>query len=259
MCENWTSERTSKQTMNKASFDKVSKSFGAGPVLSEISFELKQGGRYGLVGPNGAGKSTLLRLLAGELAPTRGLVLVNGSDPGRHPESVRSRLGLLPEGAPLMVELTAEDHLRLAANLKGLSREQWSKEEERLTRSLGLQTFYRHPAGILSHGQKRRVALASALLGQPDFLILDEPTSGLDPAESHGLLKLLTSLADTTTLLISSHILGEVYHLTREVLVLTQGSLVAFAPWGELLGTKTADEDSLKLLFFQLTGSGDKS
>lgn len=244
-------------TLIKASFDKVTKNFGAYPALSEISFELKRGGRYGLVGPNGAGKSTLLRLLSGELSPNLGSVKVDDSDPGRHPETVRARMGLLPDGAPLLGDLTLAEHLRLAAILKGLSRGECKNEEERLIQSLSLGSFYHRPTSVLSQGQKRRAALASAFLGQPDFLILDEPTSGLDPQESQRLLELLDALPDTSTLLISSHHLGEVYHLTREVLVLARGNLVAFAPWEKLVKNDTADESYLRQLFLRLTCCGD--
>ncbi len=217
--------------MTRAVFEGVGKWFGDRVVFEGLSFELRRGGRYGLLGPNGAGKSTLVRLLAGVLRPDAGKVLVDGLAPWRHPDRVRSGLGLLPEGAPLMAELTVREHLRLAGRVRGLSRGESESEAERLTAALSLAAFYHRPAGVLSQGQRRRAALAAALLGGPDFLILDEPTSGLDPEEASRLLALLKTLPESATLLVSSHILAEIHELADQVLVLAHGRRAAFGPW----------------------------
>lgn len=240
--------------MTRAVFEKVAKRFGDRMVFEEVSFELKRGGRYGLLGPNGAGKSTLIRLLAGVLRPEAGRVLVDGLEPWRHPARVRCEMGLLPEGAPLVAELTVREHLRLAGRLRGLAKDFYRQEEERLTAALSLTAFLQRPAGILSQGQRRRAALASALLGGPDFLVLDEPTSGLDPEEATRLLNLLNALPSSTTLLISSHILTEIYELTEEVLVLAQGRLAAEGPWGEPESGVEPGEAVLRREYLALTG-----
>ncbi len=153
-----------------------------------------------------------------------------------------------------MGELTVREHLRLAADLRGLGRGDFSREEDRLTEALGLEPFYLRPAGVLSQGQKRRAALASALLGDPEFLILDEPTSGLDPEESTRLLALLKSRPASGTLLVSSHLLAEVREITDQVLVLTRGRLAAFGPWdgpGGLSAGRT-DEAALRREYLAL-------
>lgn len=241
--------------MTKAVFEKVAKRFGDRRVFDDISFELKPGGRYGLLGPNGAGKSTLIRLAAGNLRPDAGRVLVDGLEPWRQPARVRARMGLLPEGAPLVNELTVREHLGLAARLRGLRSDFYRQEEERLTAALGLAPFLHRPAGVLSQGQKRRAALASALLGGPEFLVLDEPTSGLDPEESARLLSLLNALPSTTTLLISSHILTEIYELTDEVLVLSGGRLAADGPWRETASGADPTESALRREYLALIGA----
>ena len=240
--------------MTKAVFEKVAKRFGDRVVFEDVSFELKRGGRYGLLGPNGSGKSTLIRLLAGVLQPDSGRVLVDGREPWRQPALARSEMGLLPEGAPLVTELTVREHLGLTAKMRGLTRDFYRQEEERLTAALGLTSFLQRPAGVLSQGQKRRAALASALLGGPDFLILDEPTAGLDPEEAARLLRLLNALPSTVTLLISSHILTEIYELTEEVLVLSQGRLAAEGPWGEPASGAEPTEAGLRREYLKLTG-----
>ena len=240
--------------MIRASFEQVSKCFGERVVFQDVSFELSRGGRYGLLGPNGAGKSTLLRLLAGVLRPDRGRVLVDGREPWRDPARTRAALGLLPENAPLIADLTVREHLRLSAALRGLDRSHWAAEEERLVSGLGLASFYLRPAGLLSQGQKRRAALASAMLGQPDFLVLDEPTGGLDPEESGRLMKLLADLPSSATVLFSSHILGEVYELTEEVLVLAHGRLAASGPWARRTAPGEVSEGALRRQYLALTG-----
>lgn len=243
--------------MVKAVFEAVGKRFGDRVVFEGISFELKRGGRYGLLGPNGSGKSTLIRLLAGSLRPDAGRVLVENREPWRYPVLVRGDMGLLPEGAPLVVELTVREHLGLAAKLRGLSPDFYRQEEERLTAALGLADFLHRRAGNLSQGQKRRAALASALLGRPDFLILDEPTSGLDPEETARLMGLLNALPASNTILISSHILTEVYELTDEIMVLARTRLVAAGPWAELTHENEPAESALRREYQALIGGSE--
>ena len=214
--------------MTAVVFENVSKSFGGRTVLDEASFSLEAGGRYGLVGPNGAGKSTLLKLIMGVLRPETGRVRVGGLSPWERP--VRSRAGFLPEGAPLIGELTVREHLILASCLRGLTPGQLSAEEDRLTAALSLGGFYRRPAAALSQGQKRRAALASALLGSPALLVLDEPASGLDPEEAGRLLALLGDLPASTTLLLSSHLLSDLRDLAGPVLTLASGRLTMGGP-----------------------------
>lgn len=238
--------------MPEAVFDQVSKRFGERAVFEGLSFELKPGGRYGLLGPNGAGKSTLLRLMAGVLRPDAGTVAVGGLDPWRNQVKVRAGLGILPEGAPLVGDLTVAEHLALAGRLRGLSEDAFKNEEARLIEALSLAAFYRRPAGVLSQGQRRRAALASALLGGPDFLLLDEPTSGLDPEETSRLLTLLSNLPAACTLLVSSHILTEIFELTDEVLILARGRRSAFGPWSEIVPETAPTEAGLRRRYMEL-------
>lgn len=240
--------------MTIASFNNVSKSFGERLIFQGLSFELRRGGRYGLLGPNGAGKSTLIRLLAGNLRPDSGQVLVEGLESWKHPAKVRAHIGLLPERAPLVGELTVADHLALAGKLKGLEPAEFQQQRDMLIASLSLGVFLNRPAAVLSQGQKRRAALAAALLGSPPLLILDEPTSGLDPEESYRLISLLKGLPSETSLLISSHILAEIYNLTYSVLVIAQGRLASFGPWGEVASGREPTEEELRREYLSLTG-----
>jgi ABC-2 type transport system ATP-binding protein len=246
--------------MIRASFSKVTKAYSGGrSIFTDLSFELKAGARCALLGPNGAGKSTLMRLLTGALKPEAGEVSVGGLAPWRHPERVRATLGFLPEGAPLWGDLTVREHLRLAGRLRGLAAGELTAETERLTTALALARFHHRPAAALSQGQKRRTALASALLGQPDFLLLDEPAGGLDPEESFRLLNLLKALPSSTTLLLSGHNLSDLYELTGEIMLLAGGRLAARGPWAEAAPPGEIDEAALFLAYrLALAGGGAK-
>jgi len=240
--------------MTIAFFDNVCKKFAERLIFDGLSFELKRGGRYGLLGPNGAGKSTLIRLLAGHLRPDGGKVLVDGLEPWKRPAEVRAHIGLLPERAPMVGELSVADHLILAGKLKGLEPVESKQQQDQLISALSLSAFLNRPAAVLSQGQKRRAALAVALLGSPPLLILDEPTSGLDPEESFRLVSLLKQLPSDSTLLISSHILAEIYNLTDSVLVIAQGRLTSFGPWGEVASGREPTEDELRREYLSLAG-----
>lgn len=243
--------------MDKAIFENVGRSFRGRAVLAGVNLKLRRGGRYALLGPNGAGKSTLLRLLSGSLRPDQGRVLVDGLLPWRESRAVLAGMGVLAENAPLLPELSPFEHLQLAASLRGLKPGEFSAECERLSAKLNLSAFWKRPAGALSLGQKRRAALAAACIGGPEFLLLDEPSAGLDPEESLRLAELLAELPTSVTLIISSHILHEVYELTDELIVLAHGRLAAAGPWAEYLGsTEKPDDQALRSLYLKLTGEG---
>ncbi len=237
----------------RALCENVSVSFAGRPVLTELSLTLARGGRYALIGPNGAGKTTLMRLLCGSLRPHSGQVTVGGLDPWRERERVLASVAVLAENAPLLPELTPHEHLKLAADLRGLSAGEFSARRDELCAKLNLADFLKRPAGALSIGQKRRAALAAAVVGSPDFFILDEPSAGLDPEETRRLYAFLEALAPTSTLLISTHILSEAARLTHEAIVLAGGRVAANGAWADLSGREKPDEADLHALYLKWT------
>ena len=209
------------------SVQEVSKQYGPKRVLEKISFEITKGEVLGLLGPNGAGKTTLLRILTGFFPPTEGKVLVDGLDLARQPKKLKRRIGYLPERLSIYPDLTVEEFLRFAAEIKGIPRGRRKAEIQTKMEICGIEPVRKRLMGHLSRGYTQRVGLAQALLGDPDVLILDEPTSSLDPKQIIEIRELIRSLGRERTLILSTHVLPEVSKVCERVLILNQGRIVA--------------------------------
>lgn len=196
---------------------------GRSELLRELSFELLAGQRVGLLGLNGAGKTTLMRALVGELPVSAGAATLEGIDLLTRPHQARALMGYLPEPMRLDHELTPTEALTLLSRLCD-KEDKWPVEE--LLSKCGLTHRAHERIGQLSHGYKKRVGLALALLTKPALLLLDEPFSGLDPAQVKATKALLMALPERCALLLSSHQLGELEQLCDKVLVLHGGELL---------------------------------
>jgi len=208
------------------------KRFGRTVALDGVSFSVARGEVAGFLGPNGAGKTTTLRILSGYLLPDQGGARVDGIDVGERTRAAQSRLGYLPEGAPLPTDLRVDDYLRHRARLKGTDPGTVAAACERT----GASGVRRRPIGALSRGYRQRVGLADALLGDPPVLLLDEPTAGLDPNQIGETLALVRELGRDRAVLFSSHILSEVEAVATRVLILVGGTLRAQGTLAELRG-----------------------
>ena len=191
----------------------LSKNYGSHPAIRDLTFSVADGQVYGLLGPNGAGKSTIMNILTSYLAPTGGEVKVAGFS--------------LPEQPPLYPEMTVQEYLDFAAELKGVKKAQRREQVQQAARRTGLDQVMPRLIRSLSKGYRQRVGIAQALLGSPQLIILDEPTVGLDPAQVIGIRKLIRELGKTHTVILSSHILSEVQAVCSRVLILSKGALVA--------------------------------
>lgn len=201
------------------------KSFGATPVLNEVSFELSAGACLALLGANGAGKTTLLKIMATLLRPSRGQVWVAGLDAQREPEAVRRRVGLLAHGNYLYEDLTALENLRFWATLAGLD-----AHPDRLRGALArveLEAVADERARTFSAGMKRRLALARILLGAPALLLLDEPFDGLDQRGKKWLEEFLLAFkAAGGAVLLATHSFGRGLGIADRVAILAAGRIV---------------------------------
>jgi ABC-2 type transport system ATP-binding protein len=208
----------------------LTKSFGEHRAVDDLTIDVAPGEVLALLGPNGAGKTTTVRLLNGVLAPDAGHATVLGIDPAEDGDGVRRRTGVLTENAGLDDRLTARENLLFTARIRGFSRDE---AEHRVAEVLG-QFAMSDLAGQRCHGfstgQRKRVALARALLHDPDVLFLDEPTSGLDPSATREVVDLIARLAteEGRTVILCTHFLGEAGRLADRMAVLNRGKLVVF-------------------------------
>jgi len=203
----------------------VSKRFGHVDALCDVNLTAVKGHVLGLLGQNGAGKTTLLNIITGCLAPTTGRVLINGRDPLLNPSGAKRTLGYMPEHPPLYDEMTVEEYLRFAAELKHVNRANIPTHVRNIMQSTGLTEMRSRMLSHLSKGYRQRAGLAQALCGNPEVLVLDEPTSGLDPKQITEIRALIRDLSKDHTIIFSSHILPEVRQLCDHVVILHRGQV----------------------------------
>jgi ABC-2 type transport system ATP-binding protein len=211
----------------------LTKRYGSATALDQLTLDIRRGEVFGLLGPNGSGKTTFMRLLAGYLLPSAGLLTVAGFDVVRDSLQVRRRIGYVPESAPLYPQMRVGEFLTFMARLRGLPERGVVGAVERVVDRLALGAVIDKPTRALSRGYRQRVALAQALIHDPDILILDEPTNGLDPRQIIEMRELIRSLAGRHTVLMSSHILSEVERTSDRVAVLLNGRLLGIRAMAE--------------------------
>lgn len=227
----------------------LTKQYGNHLAVDDVSFTVADGQICGLLGPNGAGKSTIMNILTGYLSATSGQVTVAGHTLPEEADAAKACVGYLPEQPPLYPEMTVQEYLTFAAELKGVKKAERKEQVCRAARRTGLEAVLPRLIRSLSKGYKQRVGIAQALLGSPRLIILDEPTVGLDPAQVIEIRKLIRELGRAHTVILSSHILSEVQAVCQQILILSKGHLAAAGSLEEL----TADGKSLEEVFLELT------
>jgi len=205
----------------------VSRRFGRKDAIADVSFDIQAGEVLGLLGPNGAGKTTTMRVITGYLRPTTGRVVVSGVDIADDPVAAQQHIGYMPESAAVPSEMSVIGFLRYCARLRRVPRHERQKAVAGALRQAGLGGMADARIGTLSKGYRQRVALAQALVHEPDVLVLDEPTAGLDPRQVTETRDLIAKLGRTRSVLLSSHLLSEVANLCRRVVVLDKGRVLA--------------------------------
>lgn len=202
-----------------------------------IDLTVEKGDVFGLLGPNGSGKSTTIKLLLGLLAPSGGTVRLFGQPP--RSRAARARLGYLPELSYLHPFLTARETLLYYAGLSGMGGTAAKRRTNALLEQVGLASVANRAVGGFSKGMARRVALAAALVAEPELLILDEPTSGLDPIGTRDVKELIRSLASKgVTVVMTSHLLGDTEDVCSRIAILSKGLVAACGRTEELLTRK---------------------
>ena len=177
----------------------VSRNFGDFRAVNDVSFSIPTGQIVGLLGPNGAGKTTTMRMITGFLAPSAGEIKIDGIDVCENPVDAKKKIGYMPESAPLYGEMIVEDYLRYIAEIYGQNPEE---KLPLLCEECGLKEVMSKNISELSRGNRQRVALAHALMNDPEILILDEPTSGLDPNQVEDVRAIIREIGKTRTVIV---------------------------------------------------------
>ncbi len=203
--------------------ENVSKFYGAKQALKDVSFSCEAGEPIALVGPNGAGKTTLFSLCCNYQQPSSGSVGLLGMEPGS--KGLVGKIAALPQDAQFDPEFTILRQLTLYAELQGFGRQQAKTESLRVLELMDLSDSVNEKPNVLSHGMRKRAAIAQSLIGNPELVFLDEPTAGIDPANARNIRQQISAISHETTFIISSHNLQELEKLCKTVLYIKNGSL----------------------------------
>jgi len=218
--------------------DQLTKWFGPRLAVDHVSLQVEAGEVMGLLGPNGSGKTTILRILTGYLLPSSGTARIADVDVVDDALAARAQVGYVPEDVPLYGWMRVQEFLAFMAKLKGLTGRVATSSVEAVIERLDLGGVRRILIGKLSRGYRQRVAIAQALLGNPTLLILDEPTNGLDPRQIIEMRGHIRSLARERTVLVTSHILGEIERVADRAAILLGGRLLGV----HALGPNASDQ-----------------
>ena len=230
------------------------KSFGDVHAVNGVSFQARDGEITGLLGPNGAGKTTTLRMLYSLLPPDDGEILIDGLDPTRDAMEIKRTLGVVPDNRGLYSRLTARENISYYGELHGLSRQQISERIRELIETLDMVDFIDRRTEGFSQGQRVKVAIARAMVHEPQTVLLDEPSNGLDVMSTRALRDYVRSLRSAgRSVVLSTHIMQEVAALCDRIVIIAKGEVAADGTAAELLAR--AGCDSLEDAFVRLIGS----
>lgn len=205
----------------------LTKTYGTHTAVDHLSFTMESGQIHGFLGPNGAGKSTTMNMITGCLAPTGGDVWLDGVNIFDEPEKVKGKIGYLPEIPPVYPDMTPREYLSFVAGLKGIDRRDIPQAVEEAMEATRITHMQNRLIANLSKGYKQRVGISQAILGKPEIVILDEPTVGLDPRQILQIRALILELGKRHTVILSSHILGEIQAVCDHITIIASGKLIA--------------------------------
>jgi sodium transport system ATP-binding protein len=234
--------------------ENLRKYFGDIKAVDGVSFGIEDGRITGLLGPNGSGKTTTLRMLYTLLQPDAGKVLVDGVDARQQPLRVKAAMGVVPDARGLYPRLSARENIAYFGELQGISGRALSRRIDQLSEELEMQDFLSRPCKGFSQGQRAKVAIARAFVGDPQNLLLDEPGNGLDVMSIRALRQYLLQQKERgKAVLLSTHIMQEVTALCDDVVIIAAGRIKAVGTPEELMSM--AATDNIEDAFVTLIGT----
>ena len=231
----------------------LSKRYGTRLVVDDLSLHVDVGDVLGFIGPNGAGKTTTMKMISGVMPPYAGTVRIDGIDVEAAPRLAKSRIGFLPENAPLHMTMTVRAFLAYTGRLHGFGGKELARRVDRAIERCALSEAAGQEIESLSKGYKRRVCLAQSILHDPKALIMDEPTDGLDPNQKRQIRELILSLRENTAIIISTHILEEVDAVCSRVFLIRHGKTLFDGATDEFRAKADALGTDLAGLFAHMT------
>lgn len=230
------------------------KSFGKVKAVRGISFEVRDGEITGLLGPNGAGKTTTLRMLYSLLPPDEGEIRIDGLDPTKDAMAIKRTLGVVPDSRGLYTRMSARENIAYYGKLHGMTNKDIDSRVEELVETLDMADFIERRTEGFSQGQRVKVAIARAMVHNPQTVLLDEPSNGLDVMSTRALRRYILGLKERGhSIILSTHIMQEVAALCDRIIIIAGGLIAADGTADELLHKSGCE--TLEDAFVQLIGS----
>jgi ABC-2 type transport system ATP-binding protein len=221
-------------------------------AVNNLNLSVSKGEIYGFIGPNGAGKTTTIRIMGGVLAPTEGMVVIDGINMADDPESVKRRIGFIPDRPFIYEKLTGMEFMRFSADLYGVDEQVFLEKAQALLKQFAIFNWADELIESYSHGMKQRLIISSALLHDPTVIIVDEPMVGLDPAAIKMVKNMFRELSrGGMTIFMSTHTLAVAEDICDRIGIIHRGSLIATGTTGDLkrhAGVKEADLEEVFLI-----------
>lgn len=235
--------------------ENLHKHFGTKVAVDGVSFTVSKGEVLGFLGPNGAGKSTTMRMVTGFLPATEGKVTIGGADIEEDELAAKSKIGYLPEAAPLYSDMTVEGFLRFSAEMRGVPAGELDAAVDKAIKTTFLEPVRHQSVDTLSKGYRHRTCFAQSIIHDPEVLILDEPTDGLDPNQKNEIRQLIRRMGEEKAIIFSTHILEEVEAACTRAIIIDRGTVIADGTPDELK-SRSSNAGSVRLKAKGLAGSG---
>ncbi len=232
----------------------LTKRYGNTLAVNNISLSVAKGEICGFIGPNGAGKTTTIRMMGGVLAPTEGSIIIDGINMADDPESVKRRIGFIPDRPFLYEKLTGMEFMRFSADLYSVDERIFLEKAQALLKKFAILDWAHELIESYSHGMKQRLIISAALLHDPAVIVVDEPMVGLDPAAIRMVKDMLRDLAKKgTTIFMSTHTLAVAEDICDRIGIIHRGSIIATGTTGDLKQDAGIQEADLEGVFLMLT------